>query len=112
MTTYTITNKISGAHLGEYDGETAVDALDAMARDAGYRDIDEACEVVGAEDDLDVRPVSSWTVTARIREAFRASKAAGNDDGAAYEDVNETIAALVGDRTGTLDQETLTWTFD
>lgn len=51
-------------------------------------------------------------VTTAAREAFAASKLAGNDDGAAFDDVNEAIRALVGSRAGTLDQETLTWTFD
>lgn len=36
MTTYTITNTKSGATIGIYEGATEAEALDAMARDAGY----------------------------------------------------------------------------
>jgi hypothetical protein len=36
MTIYTITNTVSGATIGTYEGATEAEALDAMARDAGY----------------------------------------------------------------------------
>ena len=38
MRTYEISNTIGGVILGVYEGETEQDALDAMARDAGYKD--------------------------------------------------------------------------
>lgn len=38
MNTYRIENTNSGLILGEYQGETKEQALDAMARDAGYKD--------------------------------------------------------------------------
>jgi hypothetical protein len=51
MKTYSIGNKVSGAHLGTYDGETEKEALDAMARDAGYRDYVHASQETGTNAD-------------------------------------------------------------
>lgn len=46
MTIWTITSG-AGVVLGDYPGETAADALDALARDAGYRDAADAAEASG-----------------------------------------------------------------
>ncbi len=45
MTIYTITNIVSGTNLGTYVADSEADALNAMARDAGYADYRTACEV-------------------------------------------------------------------
>lgn len=50
MATWTIENTVSGLVLGEWEGETAADALDAMARDAGYRDYADLQVRVPADD--------------------------------------------------------------
>lgn len=51
----------AGVILGEYEGETAEVALDAVARDAGYRSHADSCEVLGT-------PTDDWTSD---RFAFR-----------------------------------------
>jgi len=54
-----ITNTTSGADLGTFPGETEQEALDAMSRDAGYKDHADACETTGTDGaDLSVIEVS------------------------------------------------------
>lgn len=48
MKKFNICNQHSGVDMGTFDGETESDALDAMARDAGYSDYAEACKVAPA----------------------------------------------------------------
>ena len=49
MTSYKITSS-AGVDMGTYDADSAGGALDAMARDAGYRDQAHAAEEVGLFD--------------------------------------------------------------
>ena len=56
MAKWTIENPTSGVVLGTYEGETEAEALDELARDAGYRDNAEACEVSAGE--LTVTPAT------------------------------------------------------
>lgn len=58
MNSYHITNRTSGADLGIYDGDTLEAALDAMARDAGYRDRADAIAIIGGGGDIEVELVT------------------------------------------------------
>lgn len=62
MTTYEISNKTSGQPLGEYEGETEQDALDALARDAGYDSYNDARrQELMDESDLIITPIRRVT---------------------------------------------------
>ena len=50
MTIFRIENTTSGVILGDYEAATASDALDAMARDAGYADYADCCASVPTND--------------------------------------------------------------
>jgi hypothetical protein len=54
---YTISNSRSGMVLGVYEGTSRDDALDTMARDAGYEDYFDACESGFDGDDLTVTEI-------------------------------------------------------
>ncbi len=47
---FTIINTTSGANLGSYVADTEAEALNAMARDAGYTDYAEAEEIAPTAD--------------------------------------------------------------
>lgn len=49
MPAYRVINTVSGVDLGVYEGESVSDALEALARDAGYRDVVEMNEVTGSD---------------------------------------------------------------
>jgi len=58
MNTYKITNTVSGADLGTYEAEGKAQALDAMARDAGYDTYEALClEVPALEGEIKVSEV-------------------------------------------------------
>jgi hypothetical protein len=67
MKSFAISNTISGADLGTYTGETADDALDAMARDAGYASYAACQEATGEQrTDLLVREVAAQVCAAPL----------------------------------------------
>ena len=47
MPKYRIINTSTGAVIGEYSADSSGEALDLIAKDAGYRSYDDACEAVG-----------------------------------------------------------------
>ena len=63
MKHYKIENTISGADLGIYYSETQDEALDKMAREAGYTDYAEAESIVPSEEgEILVSPVTAYDV--------------------------------------------------
>lgn len=72
MTSYQITSS-AGVDMGIYEGETPADALDAMARDAGYKSQADAAAVAGPFTGTVVEVTSAalcdYETGATIREA-------------------------------------------
>lgn len=52
MKTWRVYNILTGHDFGFFDGETAEEALDAFARDAGYKNFAESCGVGFGSDEL------------------------------------------------------------
>lgn len=47
MTKYSISNQTSGCFQGIYEASSPSEAINVMARDAGYKDHAHVCEVLG-----------------------------------------------------------------
>ena len=47
---FNICNKVSGVDLGDYEGADKAEAMDAMAKDAGYKDYRDMCATTDPED--------------------------------------------------------------
>lgn len=60
MKTYRIENSVSGVLLGDYQGETPEDAINAMLRDAGYPDPEDAPGDSGDLSVYEVNPEDPW----------------------------------------------------
>jgi hypothetical protein len=56
--TFEIVNRTTGHNFGTYEGDTAEQALDAYAMDAGYASFADACEVASG-DDIEARAVNA-----------------------------------------------------
>jgi hypothetical protein len=57
---FEIINTIGGVNLGIYEANSVADALDAMARDAGYADYAAACDVAPvSEGELEITEISA-----------------------------------------------------
>jgi len=69
MTAFIITQPASGVVLGAFEGETAADAVDAMARDAGY---DDAADMnsINNDDDPDDLDVTASPASIELHDAF------------------------------------------
>jgi hypothetical protein len=50
MKRYDISNLRSSKYLGEFAGDTPQEAVDAMARDAGYKDLRDMASITDPED--------------------------------------------------------------
>jgi hypothetical protein len=90
MAHFRIVNTVSGMDLGIYQGQTAEDALDDMARIMGYADHADACSVAPVDDgelrvtrvDDDAAETNSLTPGLRV---VRHDDELGLDVGTAYE---------------------------
>lgn len=53
MKKFTISNPATGLTFGTYEGTTKREALNAYARDAGYKSFVDACEATGDDPERD-----------------------------------------------------------
>lgn len=78
MSTYRITNTTTGQTIGDYEADSPRAALDAMARDAGYRDFADSCLSLGTDgDELRVEGVDTIEIPVGSRLRSRDGKKSG-----------------------------------
>ena len=63
MPSFQVFNRESGVALGIYQGANGAEALNAMARDAGYANFAAACDVASG-DDIVAEPANEWIIEA------------------------------------------------
>lgn len=68
MRYWKIWDTANGIFLGVFEADDVDGAIDALARDAGYRDYDHMCEVVGpySDDGLRVEEIEERYITIRV----------------------------------------------
>lgn len=72
MNTYMIENTKSGRVIGQYDASSQADALEVMARDAGYSDYAACCEVAPvADDEIRVTEMGDLTKIGALAETIK-----------------------------------------
>jgi len=113
MTTYRIHNSQSGAILGFFSAESASDALDACAREAGYADHAAACRAVGDDGDVVVKEVDLGDLDRQASATFRSRYddyiSEGSEMASALEEARRDACVHIPDGvTCTFDDETLT----
>ena len=99
MKSFEIVNTTSGYTLGIWEAESAEDALDMYASDAGYESFEDACKVASG-DDIEAREVESRidAIKADVRKWAAEDKAHGrkiSHDGALPEDTADMIGRAV-----------------
>jgi len=74
MTHYQIVSRVSSESLGVYEGEDKAGALDAMARDAGYRDYAHCREETGGDEEELIVTEAMGTKTAATITSVKGTK--------------------------------------